>query len=67
MPSLIEKYGMEREAASMALEEGKEWSSLSKKEKEDYYSKVRSERKTGGNKEDGGIIPANDMMRRLGR
>lgn len=42
MPSLIEKYGLERAAASQAEEEGEDWTSLTPAEKEKYYQKVRN-------------------------
>lgn len=68
MPSLIEKYGMERAAALAASEEGVEWNELSPQEKEKYYAKVRRAKpKAGGNREDNGTIPAVDANRRLGR
>lgn len=67
MPSMFEKYGMERAAASEASDEGKEWAELSDAEKEKYYARVRRPKQTGGNRDDNGTIPANDMNRRMGR
>lgn len=67
MPSMFEKYGMERAAASEASDEGKEWNDLSDSEKEKYYARVRQRKQTGGSREDNGGIPATDMYRRMGR
>lgn len=68
MPLLIEKYGLERAAAAQAEEEGVDWSTLTPREKEQYYNKVRSPKspvKSG--KDENGNIPATDMFRRMGR
>jgi len=67
MPSLFEKYGMERAAASLASDDDKEWNSLSDSEKEKYYAMVRRQKPTGGNRSDKGTVPANDMYKRMGR
>lgn len=67
MPSMFEKYGMERAAASEASDDGKEWSDLSDSEKEKYYARVRRQKPTGGNRDDRGTVPANDMYKRMGR
>ena len=68
MPSMYEKWGLERAAADAASEEGKEWADLSAAEKEKYYNRVRLQTSPTKRKNDeNGNVSAESMFRRMGR